>query len=144
MDQEAAACMPRAATLAGAGANEAAAAWRSCPVAEVRAAAFARLLQLDTALAAKLVEEALTLPEGVPAGIAAARMAADLGRMDLLEAVVQRRTVPREPRREALRLLLAKNAPNARLLADAHARYLALREEAPPMSSGGFVEGGGE
>lgn len=141
LDQERDACLPLVATLPSAKAADATAAWRSCPLPEVRDAALARLQVLDQAAAGALLAETLELPENVVTGVQAARLAAQLGRVDLLESFVKRRTVAREPRREALRLLIARNAPSAKALAESHARYLGAREAARLPENPATAEG---
>ncbi len=138
VEQETPACRARVPSLANASALEGAAAWRSCPVPDVRAAAFARVQALDPEAAGKLLAESLEAPETVETGIASVRMAAESGRLDLLTALVPRTTVAREIRRVALERLLEARAPTAQALHEAHGLYLGHRTptEAEPTADG--------
>lgn len=131
VEQESTACLARVPSLASASTIEATGAWRSCPVPDVRVAAFARVHALDPEEAGKLVAEALEAPETVELGITAVRLAADAGRLDLLAALVPRVTVGRDVRRAALLRLIEARAPAAQALDEAHGLYLGHR---PPLT----------
>jgi hypothetical protein len=104
--------------------------WRDCPINAVRRKAFDALAAQDKAAAAELLKPSLENPETVVLGVLAARLAAALERDDLLEALIARDTVPREPRATALKLLQAGGrSANAASLAQAHGDYLGVEAE---------------
>lgn len=127
LDERAVTCGALSRGLATAGADAAATAWRDCPETAVRRAALDRVAAQDPKAAVALVAATLEAPETVVAGIAAARAAGGLGQHDLLLALVPRRTVSREVRLEALRILVSARTPGSVELIEVHGAYLGYR-----------------
>lgn len=121
-------CLGRLSTAKALDLAGAQALYAECPQQPVRLQAFARLVLLDQAVAATVVNNTLERPETVRAGISAVRAAHSMQRDNLLEAVVANPLGDRDVRAEALRTLLrAGPSANAQALFDAHGPFLGVR-----------------
>lgn len=136
LDQRMPECSGRVAGVDKLAKEQLAALYRECPQLPVRGPAFSALMSQDPALAGSLVEQVLQQPETLLTGIAAVRQASQLGRDDLLEAVIVRSTVARDVRRIALEMLVkAGRSAKATELVAAHGAYLGYRALPPGPAS---------
>jgi hypothetical protein len=112
--------------------------YTECPQPTIRTAALARLRSLDEAAADTLVGHTLEAPETIVTGVAAVKAAMAAGRTDLLVAVVERTTVARGIRREALATLAHAGAPGVDALILKHGAFLGYRASpAVPTAAAG-------